>query len=70
MSLTVGQAADVNTLLRYVLSIPRPGLDSRSDAQAAAERLADAAHKRLMAGLRPADVTTAWANLRHRPEVT
>lgn len=65
MSLTVGQASDVNTLLRYVLGISRPGsgVPGSDEALQAAERLAAAADKRLMAGIRAQDVTATWASL-------
>jgi hypothetical protein len=64
-----GVAGDVNTLLRYLM----PTLDkygyaeqpSQAEAMRAAERLADAAHRKLMAGCVGADVRRAWP--KHKP---
>lgn len=63
MALNVGEANAVNTLLRWVLDVPLPGVTDApgpDDAQRAAVLLAEHARKTLLAGLRGKDVTTHW----------
>lgn len=64
--MNISEANDTNTILRYLLNQARwpVGVPTDAEAQAAAERLADRAHKPLSAGLRAQDVTEAWPNRR------
>jgi hypothetical protein len=65
VALTVEEANAVNTVLEFFL-LPdlekRPPLPMTTDAQArqAAVLLAEHANKKLMAGLRPEQVTARW----------
>lgn len=74
MALTVGEAHDVNTLLDWILGIPRLYLEgpktdekAQADAQAAAARLADKANKTLMAGLDARRVNEGWSRVEACP---
>jgi hypothetical protein len=58
MAISVAAATDINTLLGWVMGRHRHGEPvTLEDATAAARRLAGTAHRKLMAGLTPADVT-------------
>lgn len=71
--MNVGEANDLNTLLRYVLGIRRDhevDVDDQEfcdDAEDAAARLAERANKALNAGLKEVDVRDAWQNLELGP---
>lgn len=74
MALTVSEAHDVNTLLDWLLGIPRLYMDGpktdeelAAEAQAAAGRLADKANKTLMAGLDMRRVNEAWDHVQVGP---
>lgn len=59
--MNISESNDVNTLLHYVLNLPRVlGPVAESDTIAAAERLADKAYKALGAGLRSDEVRASW----------
>ena len=63
MGLTSNQDAfDVNTLLHWVLDVPRPehGPVTGTEARDAAARLAAAANRKVQAGLTPDNVRTLW----------
>jgi hypothetical protein len=62
VSLTVREAAAVNTLLHWLLGDQVDGVNERPDAyqaSVAAELLADSAYAKLAAGINPADIRTA-----------
>lgn len=65
MSLTIGEANAVNTLLRWQLGLPNALGESvdRDDALAAAELLSEHAYRSLYAGLRPVDVALVWPGM-------
>jgi hypothetical protein len=64
MTLSISQANDANTVLRYVLSIPGPaGVPTHGKACDAATRLADASQKVLHAGLDGDEVAAAWPDI-------
>lgn len=67
MSLTVGEAHHVNTIVTYWLRIARDGRSVPADDQVvdAMAEMADRATKTLMAGVNGNDVRKAWA---HRHE--
>ena len=73
MALTITEADDVNTLLRWLFGIRQPGTaniddqDHADKAEDAAARLADAAAKKLMAGLRGNDVHGHWCRVEACP---
>lgn len=62
MSMTVSEATAVNTLLRYMLGIARPGYAAPDTGAAvnASRVLARSASKKLAAGLIEKDVADAW----------
>lgn len=62
MSLTVGEATAINTVLDYWLKMPREGLGPVTEKAvlAAMIDLADRATKTLMAGVNGNDVRRAW----------
>lgn len=69
MALNVHESSDVNTLLDYLLGRHRRltgQIPTADAAQAAAARLADAAYKRLVAGLTGDHVREAWPARRVR----
>lgn len=62
--MTVTQSNDVNTLLRWAMDVPRAyggGVVTSREAMEAAARLADAANKRLSAGLDGKSVRRMWS---------
>lgn len=63
MSLNVGEALNVNTVITYWLRIARNGHSIPTDDQVidAMAQLADKATKTLMAGVSGDDVRRAWA---------
>ena len=63
MSLTVGEAQHVNTIVKYWLQITRDGLSVPTDDQVvdAMAEMADRATKTLMASVNGDDVRKAWA---------
>lgn len=72
MAFTITEAHDYNTLLDWILGIRRPGStmtdeELATEAQAAAERLADKAFKSLSAGLDGRRVKEAWSHVEVGP---
>lgn len=63
--MNIGEANDLNTVLRYVLNLPdiTRSVPADDKARDAAARLADKAHKGIMAGLTGDDVVAAWPEL-------
>jgi hypothetical protein len=55
---TITEANDINTVLRWAMSKPRPhhGHPSDGEAMESARRLAARANKTLQAGLKPEDI--------------
>jgi hypothetical protein len=69
--MTIGEANNLNTLLRYLLDLVDPAHISdtpQDDARAAAVELADRAYKALYAGITGDDVLRRWAR-REAPPV-
>ncbi len=56
----VGEANDVNTVLKFFLGVADIGEPIPVEVCNRAERLVRRAHDRLLAGLGPLDVVTAW----------
>lgn len=67
--MNVGESIAVNEVLNFFLGRPGPAGSITSEAAAAAaQRLAEASHKALSAGITPADVARLWLERRKRRE--